>query len=95
MTTRELQGKRSNATYTAKARVTSEGETELEPGGGDASAYGPVEISWYPDRLTITAVGAGRASMIDEYLSGNGQDITIEIRPPSLDELMETVPGAD
>jgi hypothetical protein len=95
MTTRELQGNLSNATCIAKVRVTPAGETEVVPGDVDASVYGPVEIAWYADRLKITALGAGRASMIDEYLSGKGHDITIEIRPPSLDELMEIVPGAD
>lgn len=70
------------------------GEITLRPGDGDASAYGPVEIAWYPDRLRITALGAGRAS-ITEDLTGEGQDVVIEIRPPSLDELPETVPGAD
>lgn len=75
--------------------MTPAGELELEPGGGDDSVYGPVEIAWYPDRLTITALGAGRGSLLDEHLSGQGQDIVVEIRTPALDELAEIVPGAD
>lgn len=95
MSTRELQGDLSNAIYTAKVRVTPTGEIKLVPGDVGASVYGPVEIAWYPDRLEITALGAGRASITEGYLSGAGQDFIIEIRPPSLDELMEIVPGAD
>ena len=85
----------SNTTYTAKVTSTPAGEIKLVPGDADASVYGPVEIAWYPDRLEITALGAGRASITEAYLSDEGQDVVIEIRPPGLDELMETVPGAD
>ena len=95
MTTRELQRTLSNATYTAKVRVTQTGEIERESGDVDASAYGPVEVAWYPDRLKITALGAGRGSMLDEYLSGTGEDVIIEIRLPSLDDLIDVMPGAD
>jgi hypothetical protein len=94
MATRELQNP-SNATYIAKVTSTPAGESELVPGDADAAVYGPVEVAWYPDRLKITALGAGPASVIETYLSGKGRDIVIEIRLPSLDELMETVPGAD
>jgi hypothetical protein len=95
-TTCESQGELSSATCTAKVRVTPTGEIKLVPGDVDASAYGPVEIAWHPDRLEITALGAGSVSITEGSLSGNGQDvIVVEIRPPSLDTLMETVPGAD
>jgi hypothetical protein len=94
-TTRESRGDLSNATCIAKASVTPAGEITLVQGDVDASAYGPVEIAWYPDRLEITALGAGSFSITEGSLSGNGQDVIVEIRPPSLDALMETVPGAD
>jgi hypothetical protein len=96
MTTRELQGRPSNATYIAKVRSTPAGVIELVPGDVDASVYGPVEIAWYPDRLKITALSAGPASITEAYLSGEAtQDVIVEIRMPSLDELTETMPGAD
>ena len=95
MATRELQRNLSDATCIAKVTLTPAGEIELEPADVDASAFGPVEVTWYADRLKITALGAGRASITDTYLSGNGQDVVVELRLPGLDELLETVPGAD
>jgi hypothetical protein len=95
MTTRVLQDKPSNATYVAKVRSTPAGEIKLVPGDVGASVYGPVEIAWYPDRLKITALGAGPASITEAHLSSEGHDVIIEIRPPNLDELVEVVPGAD
>lgn len=80
-------------TYTAKVRATPAGEFELLAGGAEAPAYGPVEIAWYADHLEITALGAGSASVTEAYPSG--RDVIVEIRPPGLDDLMETVPGAD
>ena len=95
MTTFELE-KPTTGTCVARARSTPAGEIELEPGDDDASAYGPVEIAWYPDRVEITAVGAGPASITRTYSSGEAaQDVVVEIRLPGLDELTETVPGAD
>jgi hypothetical protein len=82
-------------TCTAKVRATPAGEIKLVPGDADASAYGPVEIAWYPDHLEITALGAGRATVTEGFTSGIGKDVVVEIRPPTLDELTETVPGAD
>jgi hypothetical protein len=76
-------------------RATPAGYIKLVPGDADASAYGPVDIAWYPDRLEITALGAGRATVTEGFMSGIGEDIVVEIRPPTLDELTETVPGAD
>ena len=68
----------------------------LAPDGADESAFGPVEVEWYPDRLRITALGAGQASITDAYLSGDAsQDISFEIRLPGEDEGTEIVPGAD
>jgi len=81
--------------YTAKVGVTPEGEITLVPGDVEASVYWPVEIAWYPDRLKITALGAGRASVTEGYTGGHGQDVVVEIRPPSIDDVPETVPGAD
>jgi hypothetical protein len=93
MTTRELE---RSETCVAQARTTPTGEIELVPGDEDASVYGPVEIVWYPDRVKVTAVGAGPASITKAYSSGEAaQDVVVEIRLPSLDELTETVPGAD
>lgn len=95
MTTYEMEAKPSNAAYVAKLRSTPTGEEEHVAGGADSSVYGPVEIVWYPDRLTITALGAGPASMIETSLSGDGRDVVFELRLPSLDELGDFVPGAD
>jgi hypothetical protein len=95
MTTRELQRNPSTSACTAKVRVTAAGETMLVARRPGASAYGPVEIAWYPDRLEITALGAGRAAITEEHPGRGGDDFVVEIRPPGLDELTETVPGAD
>ena len=96
MTTRVLPRTPSTAAYVARVTSTPAGAIELVPGDEDASAYGPVEIAWYPDRLKITALNAGPASITRSYLSGGAtQDVVVEIRLPSLDELAETVPGAD
>jgi hypothetical protein len=93
MTTLEL-GKREACI--ARARSTPAGEIELVPGDESASAYGPVEVEWFADRVRVTAVGAGPASIARTYAAGEaGQDLVVEIRLPSLDELTETVPGAD
>jgi hypothetical protein len=93
MTTLELD---TGETCVARVRSTPAGEIELVPGDETASAYGPVEIAWYPDRVKVTAVGAGPASITKAYVSGEAaQDVVVEIRLPSLDELTETVPGAD
>ena len=95
MATRELQRRPWNAACIATIRSTPAGEITLVPGDEDASVYGPVEISWYPDRVKITALGAGPASITESYLSDEGQDVIIEIRLPRLDEHVEMVPGAD
>lgn len=93
MTTTELE---RTETCVAWARLGPSGELELDLGGGDASAYGPVEIEWYRDRVRITALGAGPASIATTFADGEAeQDLVVEIRLPSLDELTETVPGAD
>jgi hypothetical protein len=86
----------SSATCIARVRSTPAGEIDLVPGNEDASVYGPVEVAWYPDRLVVTALGAGAASITEAYAAGEaGQDIVVEIRLPHLDELTEGVPGAD
>ncbi len=82
MTTSELRHEGSVAATTASPE-------------GVESAYGDVEIVWYPDRVTIAVPGAGRLSRTGTYLSGDGEDILVEIRLPELDELLETLPGAD
>jgi len=93
MTTLELD---TSETCIARVRSTPAGEIELVPGEESASAYGPVEIAWFPDRVRVTALGAGPASITRTYSSGEAaQDLVVEIRLPSLDELTETVPGAD
>ncbi len=93
MTTLELE---TNETCIARVRSTPAGDIELAPGDESASVYGPVEIEWYADRLTITALGAGPASLTTVHTCGEAnQDVVVEIRLPSLDELTETVPGAD
>lgn len=93
MTTRELE---RSETCVARARSTPCGETELVPGDENETAYGPVEVAWFPDRLEITAVGAGLGSITAVHPSGEMvQDVVVEIRLPRLDELTETCPGAD
>jgi len=79
----------------AKVRSAPSGEVRLVPGDDGDSVYGPVEIEWYPDRLRIRALGVGPASLRRTFLSDDAQDVVVEIRLPGLDELPETVPGAD
>lgn len=89
MTTGEL-------TCVAVLRSNPDGEVELVAGDASESAFGPVEIAWFPDRVRITALGAGPGSVLDTYLAGEAaQDIVVEIRLPELDELAERLPGAD
>jgi hypothetical protein len=93
MTTHELE--RIGACV-ARLRSTPAGDVDLAPGDESASVYGPVEIAWYRDRLKITAFGAGPASITNVYSDGEAaQDVVLEIRLPRLDELPETIPGAD
>ena len=95
MTTYTPQRDPTSPACTARVRATPTGEVKLVPGDGDASAYGPVEIAWFPDHLEITALGAGRAAVTEAYSSGLDDNVVVEIRPPSLDETMEAMPGAD
>lgn len=93
MTTQELE--RPGACI-ARLRSTPEGDIDLVPGAEGVSVYGPVEIAWYRDRLKVTALGAGPASITRVYTAGEAaQDVVVEIRLPSLEELTETLPGAD
>lgn len=84
----------TNATCTTKLRATPDGDIEVTSNETGGTPYGPVEIAWYPDRLEITAVGAGRALITKGYQRSKG-DVIIEIKPPGLDALPETLPGAD
>ena len=69
---------------------------EVAPPAAARSVYGPVEIEWYPDRLRITIPGAGLIAVREPYACrGDGAAAVLEIAPPGLDELTETVPGAD
>jgi hypothetical protein len=96
MATQELETSPVSRTRVARVRSTPAGEIELVPGDAAASAYGPVEIAWYPDRVRVTVLGAGQASIAEVSRCGEAaQDVAVEIRLPSLDELSETVPGAD
>ena len=61
----------------------------------DGPACGPVEIAWYPDRVEITAAGAGCASIRQRQLGVHGQGVVVELRPSELEPPDETVPGAD
>jgi hypothetical protein len=74
--------------------ATSERIT-VAPAGKASTPYGPVEVEWLPDRLRITAVGAGRVTVTEQHEFGLGEDVVIELAPPTLDDLVETVPGAD
>ena len=82
-------------TYTAKVRATPAGEVEVHGGPADGSVYDVVEIAWYPDRLEVTAVGAGRVEIVAGRLDSDDEDVVVELRPPPLEQLDEVVPGAD
>jgi hypothetical protein len=82
-------------TLIAKVRTTPGGTITRVTGTADTSLYGPVEIAWYPDHLTIRAVGAGPSSITHAHAAREGQDVVVEIRPPELDELPNGLPGAD
>lgn len=96
MVTQEPKTRPTAGECIARVRSTPAGEVELVPGDADASVYGPVEIAWYADRLLVTALGAGPGSIAEVRCGGEAaQDVVVEIRLPSLDELPETMPGAD
>jgi hypothetical protein len=81
---------------TARARVTPAGSIQLLDGCSEDACYGPIDLAWFPDRLEITVVAAGSVRIVEAPDAEEGrQDVVIEIRPPSLDALLETVPGAD
>lgn len=93
MTTQELQ---RIGSCVARLKATPSGEVELAPGNDAETVYGPVEIAWYRDRLRVKVLGAGPASIASVRSEGEAaQDVVFEMRLPSLDELPETVPGAD
>jgi hypothetical protein len=93
MTTRELE---REETCVARLRASPAGAIDLVQGDDGGSVYGPVEIAWYADRMTVTAVGAGPASITRVRTGGDAaQDVVVEIRLPRLDELTEVLPGAD
>ncbi len=93
MTTHELEETRAQAAPVASATLTPAGEVRFAPGDEDACVYGRIEIAWYADRLEIRAPGAGRATVWER--DPTGEDVVVEIAPPSLAELPEDVPGAD
>jgi hypothetical protein len=96
MTTHALVSRTATETCVAKVQSSPAGEVDFVPGDEGASAYGRVEIAWYADRLRVTALGAGSASITEAYPSGEaGHDVVVEIRLPRLDELTERMPGAD
>ena len=66
----------------------------IKPDDLEGSLYGPVEIGWHDDRLTITAVGAWRASVCETVRGPHGQQVVIEFRPPDPEEFAD-VPDAD
>ena len=76
----------------ARATVVPDGEVVLEP-AGEPPPWGTVDVEWYADRVTVTVRGVGRACLTEEY--GSGEDVVLEVRIPALDELAETLPGAD
>jgi len=93
MTTQELQ---RIGSCVARLRATPSGDVELVPGDAVASVYGPVEIAWHRELLSVRVLGAGPASIASVRSEGAaGQDVVFELRLPSLDELPELVPGAD
>ncbi len=82
-------------TYTAKVRATPAGEVEVHGGPLDGSVYDAVEIAWYPDHLEVTALGAGRVEITAGRMDDEDEDVIVELRPPPLEQLDESVPGAD
>lgn len=62
---------------------------------GAATGEIKLEIGWHPDRLRITALGAGPGAITKAYLSDTGEDVIVEIKLPGPDERYDFVPGAD
>jgi hypothetical protein len=94
MTTLESEKDPSSTTCTTRLRATPAGEVLVTSNRAGATTYGAVEIAWYPDRLELRALGSGRALVRKGYLHSTG-DLIVEVRPPSLAAVHETVPGAD
>ncbi len=40
-----------------------------------------VVVGWYDDRVKVTFRGAGPAHISQAYLSGDGRDVIIELKP--------------
>ena len=66
---------------------------EITLAGPDGAVYGPLHVEWFTERLRVTVLGAGAASIAESY--NDGGDVVVDVRLPTLDELPEPVPGAD
>lgn len=81
---------------TARARVTPGGSIQVLGGSYVDTCCGAVDLAWFADRLEITVVGAGSVRVVEAADEETGrQDVIVEIHPPGLDGLLDTVPGAD
>ncbi len=81
---------------TARARVTPGGSIQVLGGSYVDTCCGAVDLAWFPDRLEITVVGAGSVKVTEARDDETGrEDVVVEVRPPCLEALRETMPGAD
>ena len=74
-----LRAKPANATYLAKVVIDPDGNGQMTPRTGEPSWFERVEIAWYSDRIKVTIPGGTPASISQAYLTGNDQDVIIEI----------------
>jgi hypothetical protein len=74
--------KPSNAGWIAKIDANPDGEfgiAQAESPGQD-HAFRDVNVAWYgDDRIKITLRGGGPAVIRQAYLSGNGQDVILDL----------------
>lgn len=73
--------KPANAGWVAKAVVNTSGQVEIAPADSDqAHDFDSVEIAWYGhDRVKITLRDGGPAQIRQAYLSGNGQNVILDL----------------
>jgi hypothetical protein len=79
----------SNATYVAKAIVFADGAIEYTPANAEVR-NDRVEVNWYEDgRIKVIVRGMAPAAIRQAYLTGQDDDVIIDLIPDQLTVLEE------
>ncbi len=73
--------KPANANYLAKVVIDPDGNGQIVPRTGNESSWAEaVEIAWYRGHIKVTVPGGTPAVISQSYMTGNNQDVILEIR---------------